>query len=481
MALNVLLVEDNPGDARLVREALKEAGNNRFKLDCTVRLAAGFKRLRQRKPDAILLDLSLPDSVGLETFARMRARAPEVPIVVLTGLKDEELGMEAMHQGAQDYLLKSQMTGEVLVRALLYAIERWQIEAALRKSEERYRALVEATSQVVWTTNARGELDGDCPAWRALTGQTLENIKGWGWTEAIHPEDRPQAMAAWRQAFKTRAPCQSAFRVRRHDGEFRYFVDHRVPVLGPEGAVREWIGTSTDITEQKQAEEEIRELPGRLLQAQDEERGRIARELHDSTAQNLTAVVLALDQVKEAVKKNKGARKYLTESIALVRLALGEIRNISYLLHPPFLDFVGLPAVLAHFVDKYTKRTGIPVDVEISPEFGRLPKETEETLFRVAQESLSNIHRHSGSKIARIVIVRDSTEVTLEVADRGRGMPSTPSDPLERMAKTAGIGIPSMRERAKLLGGNFEIETGARGTTVRVRLPVAAVDAASSA
>ena len=146
MLINILLVEDNPGDTRLIQEALKEAGSTRFKLDCTDRLATGLEKLSARKPDAIILDLSLPDSQGLDTFTRVHAQVPEVPIVVLTGLDDETVAVEAMGSGAQDYLLKSELSGGLLVRSLRYGIERKRAEAALRESEERYRALALATA-----------------------------------------------------------------------------------------------------------------------------------------------------------------------------------------------------------------------------------------------------------------------------------------------------------------------------------------------
>ena len=135
--------------------------------------------------------------------------------------------------------------------------ERMRAEEAMRRSEERYRSLVIATAQIVWTTNAQGEVVDDIPTWRAFTGQSEEEIKGWGWSNALHPEDRERTAAIWRHAVETRALYDTEYRVRRYDGEYRYLAARGVPVVGKDGSIREWVGTCTDITERKRAEEQL--------------------------------------------------------------------------------------------------------------------------------------------------------------------------------------------------------------------------------
>lgn len=146
--------------------------------------------------------------------------------------------------------------------------KRKQAQEQLRKSEERYKSLVMATSQLVWTTNAAGEVNMDLPEWRAYTGQSEEDIRGWGWIEALHPEDRELTAQIWSQAVRARSFYETEYRIRKHDGTYRYFWVRGVPVLEEGDAIREWVGTCTDITERKRAEEELRRRESELTEAQ---------------------------------------------------------------------------------------------------------------------------------------------------------------------------------------------------------------------
>ncbi len=236
-----------------------------------------------------------------------------------------------------------------------------------------------------------------------------------------------------------------------------------------------------DITRRKRLETEMQALPHRLIKAQDEEYERMVHELYDNIAQNLSALAINLSQIKAVIGKVEGGRAPNSETMVQVELAMSEVRNISSMLHPLLLESSGLPPALVHFVAGYSKRTGIPVKLEISPELGRFPRAAEETLFRIVQESLSTVHHHPGSKSAKIVMVKDDTELRLEISDYGRSLSSASADLLEPIGKKKGTGIPNMRERVRLLGGNFNIETGTQGTTLCVRLPLKMVDAAEIA
>ncbi len=228
-----------------------------------------------------------------------------------------------------------------------------------------------------------------------------------------------------------------------------------------------------DITERKEADEALRELSGQLLQLQDEERRRLARELHDSTGQKLAALginLAVLDQ--SATQLDARSLRALAESLALTNECLRDIRTFAHLLHPPELDEFGLSDALSHFVSGFAGRSEIPIDLELSPNLGRLPREVETALFRIVQEALSNIHRHSGGSRARIRIVRAPGSVTLEIQDEGRGMgeSAVTSEPSGRA--TTGVGIAGMRERVRQLGGKFEIQSTESGTTLKVVLPL---------
>jgi len=221
-----------------------------------------------------------------------------------------------------------------------------------------------------------------------------------------------------------------------------------------------------DITERKRAENALRELSGQLLRLRDEERRRMARELHDSTGQKLAALAINLAVVSEsAILADARARGALAESLDLTQQCLREIRTLAYLLHPPELDELGLADAARDYVNGFAQRSGIPVELNLSPDFGRLAPEVETALFRILQESLNNLHRHSGSPSARVQIFRSDAKVTMEIQDEGRGM----QDPL---ASTPGVGVAGMRERVRQLGGELEILSSESGTTLKVVLPL---------
>lgn len=215
---------------------------------------------------------------------------------------------------------------------------------------------------------------------------------------------------------------------------------------------------------------QIRELSWRLLRTQDEERRHIARELHDSAGQLLAALQMNLTPLEaEAHKLNSPA--VVRESIELVEQLSKELRTVSYLLHPPLLDEAGLSSAIRWFVEGFAQRSEIEVQLEVSTEPGRLPQDVEMTLFRIVQESLTNIHRHSGSKKASIRLFHSPEEVSLEIQDHGRGMPvSSNGDSAE--GGRVGVGIQGMRERIMQLGGRFVIKSNGSGTTVGASLPL---------
>lgn len=215
---------------------------------------------------------------------------------------------------------------------------------------------------------------------------------------------------------------------------------------------------------------EVQELSSQLLQAQDEERRRISRELHDSTGQLLVALSINLARLKsEQIWSSPNIDALLNDTTAMVDEMSRQLRTMSYLLHPPMLDEAGLPSALKWYVNGFSSRSSVDVSLECG-ELARLPGALEITLFRLVQESLTNIHRHSGSKTALIRLGQDETSVTLEVVDQGKGFShaTTGSDALPKF----GVGIPGMKERVRSFGGTINIVSGPDGTTVRARLPI---------
>jgi PAS domain S-box-containing protein len=334
------------------------------------------------------------------------------------------------------------------------------------------RALIDAIPQQIWSGPADGTLDYCNERWRAYMGLGLDELRGDGWQKMLHPDDRERVLRAWKESVANGTPYEQEERHRGADGTYHWFLARGVPLRNAEGRIIRWYGTNTDIQDQREAEEELRHLSGELLRSQDEERRRIARDLHDSTGQNLVALATMLGQFSKSVPSvERKMRTLLSECMALADQCIREVRTLSYELHPPVLDDAGLEDAIRDYVAGFTKRSGILVDLEVSPGFGRLTRDVELALFRVVQESLTNVQRHSGSLRAQIRVARRSDEVTLEIRDTGR---DTTDMELKRDAWLpfeVGVGIPSMHERVKLIGGRLNITTGSHGTTVRVTLP----------
>jgi len=228
-----------------------------------------------------------------------------------------------------------------------------------------------------------------------------------------------------------------------------------------------------DITERKQAEQSLRLLSGQLLHLQDQERRRIARELHDSAGQILAALSMNLSLLEsEDGALIPSAAKAIKESLGLVQQLSRELRTISHLLHPPLLDEVGLASGLRMYLEGFTERSKIKVDLELPDDLGRLPQDSETSIFRVVQECLTNIHRHSESPVAMIRITRSDGLVTVEVGDKGKGIPVEKREAMDA-GGSPGVGIRGMRERLRQLGGTLEVYSNEEGTSVVARLPIA--------
>jgi signal transduction histidine kinase len=213
--------------------------------------------------------------------------------------------------------------------------------------------------------------------------------------------------------------------------------------------------------------EEIRELTGKLLKLQDDERRRLARELHDSTGQMLVAMKLSLDEMSQEAKGEK-MESLVSKTVEINEEMSRQLRTMSYLLHPPLLDEMGLPSALQWYADGFAQRSGIKVELQISPDFGRLPADMEIALFRVVQECLTNIHRHSGSTTANIQLTRNVDNVYVEITDTGSGI-----SPERRQANRVvpGVGLMGIEERMRQFGGHVQISSAGSGTVVSATIP----------
>jgi PAS domain S-box-containing protein len=275
---------------------------------------------------------------------------------------------------------------------------------------------------------------------------------------------------------------EKLYRVGSWEGELIHWTrdGNRIVVASRQALQRDAQGRVTgileinrDVTPRKEAEEALRNLSARLLQLQDEERRRIARELHDSMGQSLAALVIHLSAVSAKITNvDPAAGEMLREAILLSQKASDETRTLSYLLYPPTLDYAGLRSALEWYIEGFTQRSKVKVELNVSLGPNRLPEIVERTLFRIVQESLTNIFRHSGSDTARVQIETRAGIVRLEVADSGKGISEEILTTLNSSGGQLGVGIRGMRERVRQLAGWLQIKSSSAGTTIIVTLSV---------
>lgn len=252
-------------------------------------------------------------------------------------------------------------------------------------------------------------------------------------------------------------------------GDPRHWLINYFPIREDGGAVTQVGVTAVDVTARRNAEDALRTLSGRLLGIQDQERRRIARELHDSLGQYLAGLKIAIDMLGS---RSSQKDPLLVECADILERAIAETRTLSHLLHPPLLDEAGFASAASWFVAGFSQRSGIPVSLDLPPDLQRLPDVIEIALFRVLQESLTNVHRHSRAKSAEISVDADAEQVTIEIRDHGRGMPPHIIRQIEAETSKLGVGLAGMRERIHELGGKFVVSSNDRGTAVQASIPL---------
>ena len=254
-------------------------------------------------------------------------------------------------------------------------------------------------------------------------------------------------------------------------GQVRHWLVNYFPIPGERGGYTQVGIIAVDVTARRNAEEALRKLSGRLLGIQDQERRRIARELHDSLGQYLAGLKIAIEMLSQSPSpQNRDV--LLAECSDILEKSITETRTLSHLLHPPLLDEAGFASAASWFVTGFSQRSGIPVSLDLPPDLPRLSEAVEIALFRVLQESLTNVHRHSRASSAEIKVEADAEQIMIEVCDHGCGMPVHVLRQIREESSKLGVGLAGMRERIHELGGEFEVTSDQNGTTVHAAVPL---------
>ena len=444
----------------------------------TIELA--LRMLRGERPEDIPLstiDASV-DMLDWRQLARWNVSEANVPLGV--ELRFREPGLFERYRnyvlGAVAMLLLQTL---LIAGLLIQRRNRRSVERSLRESEERFRLMADTAPVMVRRSGPDQRCDFFNKPWLEFRGRRLQDELGEGWTEGVHPDDLQRCLTIYTAAWPGREPFRMEYRLRRADGEYRWVLDSGVPRIASDGALLGYIGSCIDITERRRAEEalraneaalrqshaEIETLAGRLITAQEVERARIARELHDDIGQQLAAISIAISECQQPELQDSGELLEVLTAVQGQTIELAEdIRLLSHDLHPGVLKHAGLVDALRSHCCEFARQNSIEVVVEADADLTVSDLTTALCLYRVVQESLRNIAKHANARQVRVTVNRAGEEVELAVADDGNGF-----DLATVREQGGGLGLRSIEERVRLVGGRHSIQTGPHtGTTITV-------------
>jgi len=335
-----------------------------------------------------------------------------------------------------------------------------------RESEERFRLVANTTPAMIWMADVDKRCSYFNQTWLEFTGRSLALELGNGWADGVHPEDLARCWNIYNEAFDRRKPFQMEYRLRRKDGQYRWVLDAGVPRFNLDDSFAGYIGSCIDVTERKEAEAIVSSFSQRLIQAQEQERAAVARELHDDVNQRLALAMLNLEPLISDASVSTVVKSEIIDVMQQLTELAGDIQALAYRLHSSKLEQLGLTAAAASFCREVSAKQRVKIEFESKDVPQKLPSEISLCLFRVMQEALQNSTKHSGSSHLQVSLESGSDEVQLTVRDSGKGF-----DPQEAL-NAKGIGLTSMRERLKLVSGQLSIQTEpGRGTVVLARVP----------
>jgi len=457
--------------------------------------------VRQRTPDLVLVDRENAGLPGLEFMRRLRAssQGAVVPALLLSSDARDLAHADAVEAGADDVIVKPFAASGLLARVGAHmrlsrdrrALHRRLTDhnreleaqvasrtAALAASEAQFKAISNLVPDILWRTDAHGQVEWRSEQWRRFTGDESEQDD----MSFVHPQDREDTQAWMRDTVSGSRLSPHEFRLRRHDGVYRWFIARMSPMPRRDGRVEQWFGSATDIERHQTARQALeaevdqrttalaqaailqQELLHRLSRSQEDERRRIARELHDSLGQYLTALKLALSALAPAVDDPQ-LRERIDHLDAITTEVDRELDDIIAALRPVVLDELGLAGALPGIVADWSRQSGIAAEallLQLGDE--RFDEESESALYRVAQESLTNVVKHARARNVSVTLTRRHDELQLSVEDDGIGF--------DVSRHPSGWGLRGMAERVRSIGGLLQVESAPdAGTTVLVRLP----------
>jgi PAS domain S-box-containing protein len=348
---------------------------------------------------------------------------------------------------------------------------RKRAELLVRESEERFRRLADVLPVGVWMSGIEGAREYVNRTWIDITGRSMERQLGIGWLDAVHPDDRERCMGTYLRAFAKRAPFSMEYRIRRYDGEYRWLLDKGVPRYDADTSFAGYLGGAIDFTVQREAEQTLRELSGKLIAAQEEERRRIARDLHDGVGQRMALLSIRLHDLRQRVRASDEVSVLLDHLWEDSEVVAREVHSLSHRLHSAKLTALGLVGAIASECREMSE-SGVLVqfaDDGVPP----LSSDVELCVFRIVQAALGNVVKHSRASSARVTMKGDRHELVLTVQDGGVGFVAD--------QRVEGLGLVSIRERVRSIGGELKVRSApGQGTVIEARVPVKSVVAASS-
>lgn len=462
-ALRVLLIEDNPGDARLLKEYLRES-EQAMDIRWERELESGLKALASDTQDVVVIDLGLPDSSGPDTVERCAEAAGSVPVVVLTGRQKLEVALSALEAGAVEYLQKGELTPSLASRTLRWAVERARMRKELRLLS---KAVDQSTESILITGAIPVEDPGPRivyvnEAFEAMTGYREADVLGKSLRILEGPETDPNRVDALYQSMARGETWQGETIHYRKDGT-PYIVQWNVaPVKGADDEIEYWVSVQRDVTA-------VRQMWERLLDVQEEERRRIDQEIHDEMGGLLASIQMKVQAARLEAQEHELSTDALDDVSDLLNDLSVAARTIARQLHPRVLDTYGLSEAISNLTRKIEEQHDITVKMRNSLDSDdHLSSLVERTAYRVIQEAVLNVVRHAQVDTTQVFLKEMNQQLRIRVRDDGVGF-----DPAER-EREDNYGLKGMIDRVERLDGTVEIETAPHeGTEIVVMIPVA--------